>query len=109
MEGEKDREMGRRKERLRGKRDDGRWGKREAIGWRKRKGAEEMENKGKEGGSRKEGEGEEEQPNSKGQTAFTDAQGVLFILTLQVGINPYIAVIKTFCKSKPLGRSVCFN
>lgn len=48
-------------------------------------------------------------PNSKGQTAFTDTHGALFILTLQVGINPYIALIKTFCKSKPLGQSVCFS
>lgn len=67
MEGERDREMGRRKERLRGKRDDGRWGKREAGGWRTRKGAEEMEKEGKEGGSRKETRG--------GERRTTELQG----------------------------------
>lgn len=43
------------------------------------------------------------------ESASTDAHRDLFILTLQVGINTYIALIKTFCKSKPLGQSVCFN
>jgi hypothetical protein len=38
------------------------------------------------------------------ESASTDANGVLFILTLQVGINTYIVLIKTFCKSKLLDR-----
>lgn len=38
------------------------------------------------------------------ESASTDGNGVLFILTLQVGINTYIVLIKTFCKSKLLDR-----